>query len=42
MLSFIEGGDRTAAAALATIMLGVALFVIVALDVIQRRMARRG
>ena len=42
VLSFIEGGDRTAAAALATIMLGVALFVIVALDVIQRRMARRG
>jgi sulfate transport system permease protein len=42
VLSFIEGGDRTSAAALATIMLGVALFVIVALDVIQRRMARRG
>jgi sulfate transport system permease protein len=42
VLSFIEGGDRTAAAALATIMLGVALFVIVALDVLQRRMARRG
>ena len=42
VLSFIEGGDRTAAATLATIMLGVALFVIVALDVIQRRMARRG
>jgi len=42
VLSFIEGGDRTSAAALATIMLGVALFVIVALYVIQRRMARRG
>jgi sulfate transport system permease protein len=42
VLSFIEGGDRTSAAALATIMLGVALAVIVALDVIQRRMARRG
>jgi len=42
VLSSIEGGDRTSAAALATIMLGVALFVIVALDVIQRRMARRG
>jgi len=42
VLSFIEGGDRTSAAALATIMLGVALFVIVALDVIQRRMACRG
>jgi sulfate/thiosulfate transport system permease protein len=42
VLTFIEGGDRTAAAALATIMLGVALLVIVALDVLQRRMARRG
>jgi sulfate/thiosulfate transport system permease protein len=42
VLSFIEGGDRTSAAALATIMLGVALLVIVALDVLQRRMARRG
>ena len=30
------------AAALATIMLGVALFVIVALDILQRRVARRG
>jgi sulfate transport system permease protein len=42
VLSFIEGGDRTSAAALATIMLGVALAVIVALDIIQRRVARRG
>jgi sulfate transport system permease protein len=42
VLGFIEGGDRTSAAALATIMLGVALFVIVALDIIQRRVARRG
>jgi sulfate/thiosulfate transport system permease protein len=42
VLSFIEGGDRTSAAALATIMLAVALVVIVALDVLQRRMARRG
>lgn len=40
--SFIEGGDQTSAAALATIMLAVALFVIVLLDVIQRRVARRG
>jgi sulfate transport system permease protein len=40
--SFVEGGDQTAAAALATIMLAVALFVIVALDIIQRRVARRG
>jgi sulfate transport system permease protein len=42
VLSFIEGGNRTAAASLATIMLGVALLVIVALDILQRRMARRG
>src|SRR3954447_1970833 len=40
--SFVEGGDQTSAAALATIMLAVALFVIVALDIIQRRVARRG
>jgi sulfate transport system permease protein len=42
VLSFIEGGDRQSAAALATIMLLVALVVIVALDVLQRRVARRG
>jgi len=42
VLSFIEGGDRTSAAALATIMLAVALVVIVALDILQRRVARRG
>ena len=42
VLSFIEGGDRTSAAALASMMLGVALFVIVALDIVQRRVARRG
>jgi sulfate/thiosulfate transport system permease protein len=42
VLSFIEGGDRTSAAALATIMLAVALVVIVAFDILQRRVARRG
>jgi sulfate transport system permease protein len=42
VLSYVEGGDRTAAASLATIMLGVALTVIVALDILQRRVARRG
>src|SRR4051794_8604348 len=42
LLTFIEGGDQTSAAALATIMLFVALFVIVVLDIIQRRVARRG
>jgi sulfate transport system permease protein len=42
VLGFIEGGDQAQAAALATIMLGVALAVIVALDVLQRRVSRRG
>jgi sulfate transport system permease protein len=42
VLGFIEGGNRTSAAALATIMLGVALVVIVSLDILQRRVARRG
>lgn len=42
VLSFIEGGDTAAAAALASVMLGVALVVIVGLDLIQRRVARRG
>jgi len=42
VLGFIEGGNRTQAAALATIMLGVALVAIVALDVLQRTVARRG
>jgi sulfate transport system permease protein len=42
VLAFIEGGNAAAAAALASVMLVVALAVIVALDVIQRRVARRG
>jgi len=42
VLSFIEGGNTAAAAALATVMLAVALFVIVAVDIIQRKVARRG
>lgn len=42
MASLLEGGNRPAAAALATIMLLVALFAIVVLDVTQRRLARRG
>ena len=42
VLSFIEGGNTEAAAALATVMLAVALFVIVAVDIIQRKVARRG
>jgi sulfate transport system permease protein len=42
VLSFLEAGDRSSAAALATVMLFVALVAIVALDVVQRRVARRG
>jgi len=42
VLTYIEGGDIASAAAVATLMLLVALAVIVALDLIQRRVARRG
>ena len=42
VLTFIEGGNTAAAAALASVMLAVALFVIVALDLVQRRVANRG
>jgi len=42
VLTFIENGDKASAAAIATIMLAVSFAVIVALDVIQRRVARRG
>jgi sulfate transport system permease protein len=42
LFSFLEGGNTEAAAAVATIMLLVALLAIVTLDIIQRRMARRG
>src|SRR4051795_7119132 len=42
VLTFIENGNRGAASAVAAIMLVIALLVIVALDVIQRRLARRG
>jgi sulfate transport system permease protein len=41
VLTFIENGNNASAAALATIMLGVALVVIVLLDMVQRRVARR-
>ena len=40
--SYIEGGNTAAAAAIAVILLVVALVAIVVLDVLQRRMARRG
>jgi sulfate transport system permease protein len=42
LFSFLEGGNTESAAAVATIMHTVALLAIVTLDVIQRRMARRG
>ena len=42
VLAFIESGNTAAAAALASIMLFVALVVIVALDLLQRRVVRRG
>jgi sulfate/thiosulfate transport system permease protein len=42
VLSFIENGSYASAAALASVMLFVALVVIVVLDVVQRRVARRG
>ncbi|MFN8190205.1 MAG: sulfate ABC transporter permease subunit CysT [Nocardioidaceae bacterium] len=42
VLSFVEGGNPAAAASLATVMLGVALVVIVGLDLLQRKVARRG
>lgn len=42
VVSFIEGGNPAAAAAVASLMLVIALLVIVVLDVVQRRVARRG
>ena len=42
VMTFIENGSYASAAALATMMLVVALVVIVALDIVQRRVARRG
>lgn len=42
VMTYIENGDSTSAAAVATLMLVVALAVIVVLDIIQRRVARRG
>jgi len=42
VLSFIENGSYASAAALASVMLFIALVVIVVLDIVQRRVARRG
>ncbi|HSE10943.1 MAG TPA: sulfate ABC transporter permease subunit CysT [Nocardioidaceae bacterium] len=41
VLTYIENGDAASAAAVATVMLAIALAVIVLLDIIQRRVARR-
>ena len=41
VLSFIENGSTASAAAVASLMLAVALFVIVLLDILQRRVSRR-
>lgn len=42
ILSYIENGDNASAAAVAAILLLASLLVIVALDIIQRKVARRG
>ncbi len=42
ILSYIENGNEAAAAAVATTLLTIALAVIVLLDIVQRRVARRG
>lgn len=42
ILTFVEGGDLVSASAVAAILLLVALSVIVVLDVVQRRVSRRG
>jgi len=42
ILTYIENGDRAAASVVASVLLVVALAVIVALDLIQRRVSRRG
>jgi sulfate transport system permease protein len=42
VLSYLEGGNQAQAAAVATVMLVVALLAIVALDLMQRKLARRG
>ena len=42
ILTYIENGNTQGASAIATLLLAIALVVIVVLDVIQRRVARRG
>jgi sulfate transport system permease protein len=42
VVSYIENGEKASAAVVASVLLVVALIIIVALDAIQRRVARRG
>jgi sulfate/thiosulfate transport system permease protein len=42
ILSFLENGNDAAAAAVATVLLAVSLLVIVVLDLVQRRVSKRG
>lgn len=42
ILSYLENGDQAAAAAVASVLLVVSLAVIVTLDILQRRVVRRG
>jgi sulfate/thiosulfate transport system permease protein len=42
VVSFIEGGNAGSAAAVASLMLVIALVVIIVLDIVQRKVARRG
>jgi sulfate transport system permease protein len=42
ILTYIENGDEASAASIAAVLLLIALVVIVALDLVQRRVARRG
>lgn len=42
VLSYVEGGDKSGAAAIATLMLVVALLALVFLDLVQRWVSRRG
>ena len=42
VLTYIENGNAAAASVVATVLLVIALLVIVLLDLIQRRVARRG
>ena len=42
ILAYLENGDQTSAAAVATVLLGVSLVALLTLDILQRRMVNRG